>query len=107
MTATQEEANQLRQALHNVQAQLAQVQLQQAEATTAGSPADDGQLHNVVDMWLLSRLHSFTKEDAEWRQWSFVFESMTGLVHLNTRMQLCVTEPEANLDISIHTPRHP
>ena len=68
MAAAQEEANQLRQALHNVQAQLAQVQLQQAEATTAGSPADDGQLHSVVDMRLLSRQHSFTREDANWRQ---------------------------------------
>ena len=107
MAATQGEANQLRQALQAVQAQLAQVQLQQAAATTAGSSRDDDQLHSVVDMRLLSRLPTFTGEDADWRQWSFVFESMAGLVQLDTFMQFCVTEPEANLDISIHTPRHP
>ena len=65
MAATQEEANQLRQALQDLQAQLAQVQLAQAAATTPGGPADDGQLHSVVDMRLLSRLPSFTEEDAD------------------------------------------
>ena len=50
-------------------------------------------------MRVFSRLPSFSGEDADWRQWSFVFESMAGLVHLDTMLDHCVTETEANLQL--------
>ena len=114
MATTPEEAVQLRAVVQNLQQQLAAVQLnqqqqaqQQAQANAAqaaAAPPEEKQLQSIVDVRLLQRLPAFTGEDGDWRQWSFVFESMAGLVHLDALLDHCVAETEVSLVLGNQTP---
>ena len=110
MAASEDEANQMRAAIQQLQAQLQGLHAQATQAQTAAAqarpvpPEEPTRLESVVDMRLLNRLPSFNGDDSEWKTWSFVFESMASLVDLDGLMERCTAEPtEANLHLSAQT----
>ena len=114
MAVSQEEALALRALVAQLQADQTQLQqtlsatqqqalaaTQSAATATALATAKDGEgdevlksdvLKSAIDMRFLSRLPPFSGEDADWKQWTFVVESLVGLVDLDALMESALQE---------------
>ena len=99
--AAQIEASQTRAMLAEQEARFARdeqvraTQLLQAAVTNMGtsrpvSSATDEmvELRSVIDVKMLDRLESFDGQDAHWENWLTGFEALTGLIGLNTVMDV-------------------
>ena len=80
--------------------ELVRINTTQAIATPAGgttSSAENKKLETIIDTRILGKIGVFGGDDQGWKQWCFVFESIAGLIDLDTILLASATEDEGKL----------